>query len=121
MSHSTKKGGPYFVKNCTHKGVSWIFSSFSAVFRRSLVANAHYAACKTQVKKAGKRKSSVKTVAGTQCIDGTWTHVKRACLGVNAKCPDKIEDHVKESQWHSWLGSKCPWHAMGCVLSWARS
>ncbi|CAE7412977.1 unnamed protein product, partial [Symbiodinium sp. CCMP2456] len=90
VSHSTKKGGPYFTKNCTHKGV----------------------------KKVDKRKSNLKTVAGTQCIDGTWTSLKRSCLGVNAKYPHKIEDHVREAQFHSWQGSADPWHTMGSVLRW---
>ncbi|CAE7854478.1 unnamed protein product [Symbiodinium necroappetens] len=93
VSHSTKKGGPYFTKNCTHKGV----------------------------KKVDKRKSNLKTVAGTQCIDGTWTSLKRSCLGVNAKYPHKIEDHVREAQFHSWQGSADPWHAMGSVLRWHRA
>ena len=38
VSHSTNKGGPHFTKNCTHKGV----------------------------KKAGKRKGNLKSLAGTQ-------------------------------------------------------
>ncbi|CAE7767834.1 unnamed protein product [Symbiodinium sp. CCMP2592] len=44
VCHSTKSG-PYFTKNCTHKGV----------------------------KKVGKRQGNLKTVASTPCIDGTWT------------------------------------------------
>ena len=41
-------GGPHYTKNCTRKGV----------------------------KKVGRRKSNLKTLAGTQCSDGTWTSLK---------------------------------------------
>ena len=84
VSHSTKKGGPFFVKACSHKKVN------------------------------GRTK---KTCAGTQAMDGFWQHLKRSCHGVNARYPDKCDDHIRESQWHSWLGSEDPWVAMGRVLS----
>ncbi|CAE7691989.1 unnamed protein product, partial [Symbiodinium microadriaticum] len=73
VSHSTKKGGPFFVKACSHKKVN------------------------------GRTK---KTCAGTQAMDGFWQHLKRSCHGVNARYPDKCDDHIRESQWHSWLGSE---------------
>ena len=84
VSHSTKKGGPFFVKACSHKKVN------------------------------GRTK---KTCAGTQAMDGYWQHLKRSCHGVNARYPGKCDDHIRESQWRSWLGSEDPWEAMGRVLS----
>ena len=65
--------------------------------------------------------NSFKAVAGTQSLDGWWTHGKKAAHGVNAKYPDKVWQHVREEQWHHWVGNDDRWTAVGKVLAWAAS
>ena len=60
----------------------------------------------------------LKAVAGTQSMDGWWTHGKRNTRGVNARYEDKVEDHIREEQWRHWLGERDRWLAAGEVISW---
>ena len=60
----------------------------------------------------------VLAVAGTQCLDGWWSHGKKATFGVNARYPDQVEAHIRAEQWQHWLGNEDRWAAAGKVISW---
>ena len=57
-------------------------------------------------------------VAGTQSLDGWWSHGKKACQGVNGRYPVKVEDHFREEQWRHWVGAGERWVEAGLVISW---
>ena len=59
-----------------------------------------------------------KSVAGTQSLDGWWTHAKRATHGVNARYAGQVEAHIHTEQWQHWEGNDDRWVAAGVVLSW---
>ena len=58
------------------------------------------------------------SVGGTQSLDGWWNHGRRACRGVNARYPVKVEDHFREEQWRHWVGGGDRWIEAGKVLAW---
>lgn len=63
---------------------------------------------------------SVDAVAGTQCLDGWWSHAKRACTGVKASNAEKLNDHIRTEQWRHWIQAEDRWVASGEVFKWAR-
>ena len=69
----------------------------------------------THLTKCGKE---LKAVAGTQSLDGWWSHGKRACHGVQARHPEHVEAHLRFEQWQHWTGNEDRWSAIGKVLSW---
>ena len=63
--------------------------------------------------------TKMKAQAGTQSLDGWWTHGKKACHGVKAQDDTRVEDHVRAEQWRHWVGAKDRWAAAGDVFAWA--
>lgn len=56
--------------------------------------------------------------AGTQALDGWWGAAKKSAFGVPAKHPAALNERVRETQWHHWVGDGDRWVAAGEVLSW---
>ena len=77
--------------------------------------NKQYTKVTTHVDAKGKE---FKSVAGTQSLDGWWTHAKRATHGVNARYAGQVEAHVHTEQWQHWEGNADRWYAAGHVLNW---
>ena len=61
--------------------------------------------------------SNLKTVGGTQMIDGWWRHGKRAVSSINARYPNAIDIKLREAQWRHWIGQRDPWIEAGKVIS----
>ena len=60
----------------------------------------------------------VVAIGGTQCLDGWWTHGKRAAYGVKASNKKGLDNHIREEQWRHWVGSKDRWVECGKVIAW---
>ena len=61
---------------------------------------------------------TVKSVGGTQSLDGWWSQGKRATFGVKSSTPDHVDAHVRAEQWRHWVGAEDRWVASGEVFSW---
>jgi hypothetical protein len=74
-----------------------------------------YTKVTTHTDLAGRK---VQAVGGTQCLDGWWTHGKRAIFGTKAGNHDGVDAHVRAEQWRHWIGSQDRWEALGAVIQW---
>ncbi len=62
--------------------------------------------------------STYDTVAGTESLDGWWSHGKRAVSSTNARYPASVDRRLREAQWRHWIGGRDRWQAAGEVIAW---
>lgn len=56
-------------------------------------------------------------LGGTQSLDSIGGHLKKGAYAVNARFQERIDERMREGQWHHWVRFEDRWEAAGFVLS----